>query len=66
MMSLAQQIHEFVEQMPEKSQALVLELVKTMLSSDDVITDEDAADIRQARSEFARGDFFRHEDVNWN
>ena len=65
-MSLAKQINSFVEQMPEKNQAILLELVKTMISPDDVLTDEDVADIKQARAEFARGEYVRHEDINWN
>jgi hypothetical protein len=65
-MSLAQQINNFIEQMPEKNQELVLELVKTMVSPDDIITEEDAADIMQARVDFARGEYVRHEDINWN
>ncbi|MCL1808027.1 MAG: hypothetical protein FWG31_10050 [Oscillospiraceae bacterium] len=65
-MSLANQINTFVEQMPEKNQALVLELVKTMVSPDDILTDEDIADIKQARAEFSRGEYVRHEDINWN
>ena len=65
-MSVAQQISTIVEQMPEKNQVLVLELVKTMISPDDILTDEDIADIKQARAEFARGEFTRHEDIDWN
>ena len=65
-MSLAQQINLFVEQMPEKNQFLVLELVKTMISPDDVLTDEDIADIEQARLEFACGEYVRHEDISWD
>ena len=65
-MSLANQINTFVEQMPKENQALVLELVKTMVSPDDVLTDGDIADIKKARAEFARGEFVRHEDINWN
>ncbi|MDR1748957.1 MAG: hypothetical protein LBR47_07840 [Spirochaetaceae bacterium] len=65
-MSLAQQINLIVEQMPEKKQILLLELVKTMVSPDDILSDEDITDIEQARAEFARGEFVRHEDINWN
>ncbi len=53
-MSVAEQINVIVEQMPAKNQKLVLELVKTMVSPDDILTDEDIADIEQARAEFAR------------
>ena len=65
-MTMAQQISTIVEQLPERNQALVLELVKTMVSSNDILTDEDIADIKQARAEFERGEFVRHEDINWN
>ncbi len=65
-MSLAQEITSIVEQMPEKKQAVLLELVKTMVSPDDILSDEDIADIEQARDEFSRGEFVRHEDIDWN
>ena len=64
-MTLAQQINVIVEQLPEKNQAILLNLVKTMISPDDVLTDEDIADIEEARAAFALGDFVRHEDINW-
>ena len=65
-MSLAQQINTIIEQMPEKKQAIILELVKTMVPSDDILTDEDIEDIKLARAAFARGEFVRHEDVDWS
>jgi len=37
-----------------------------MISSDDVLSDEDIADIPKAREEFARGDYVRFEDVDWS
>ena len=64
-MTLAQQINVIVEQMPEKNQELVLDLVKTMLSPDDILSAEDIKDIENARAAFARGDYIRHEDINW-
>ena len=65
-MSLAEQINAIIEQLPEKNQKLVFELVKTMVSPDDILSNEDIADIRQARVEYARGETIRFEDVNWN
>jgi len=65
-MSLAKQINIIVEQMPEKKQILILELLKTMISPDDILTDEDIADIKQARTEFARNEYVKHEDINWD
>ena len=37
-----------------------------MLSPDDILTKEDIADIEQARAEFARGEYVRHKEINWN
>ena len=65
-MSLSQQISLIVEQMPEKKQELVLELVKTMVSPDDILTDEDIADIKEAHAEYSRGETIGHNNINWN
>jgi len=65
-MSLVQQINEIVEQMPKKKQVILFELVKTMVDEDDILSAEDIADIYAARAEFARGEFVRHEDINWD
>jgi hypothetical protein len=51
--------------MSEKNQILVLELLKIMASPDDILTDEDIADIKEARAEFARGEYVRHNDIDW-
>lgn len=34
--------------------------------SDDILSMEDVADIKQARAEFSCGEFIKHEDINWN
>jgi len=65
-MSLSQQISVIVEQMPEKNQMIILELLKSMVSPDDYLSEEDIEDIKQARIEFARGECVRHEDINWD
>jgi len=44
-MSLANQISLFVEQLPERNQIILLELVKAIISPDDVLSEEDIADI---------------------
>ena len=36
------------------------------LKSDDTLTDEDIADIEQARAEFARGEAITASVINWN
>ena len=65
-MSLAKEIGAIVEQMPEKKQVLVFELVKTIMSPDDYLSDEDVVDILQARAEFNRDEHVRHEDIDWD
>jgi len=65
-MSLANQISLFVEQLPERNQIILLELVKAMISPDDLLSDEDIADIEQARAEYARGESVPHNAINWN
>ena len=64
-MSISSQISLFVEQMPEKSQAILLELVKTMISSDDVLADDDISDIEIARKEYENGETIPYSAVNW-
>ena len=39
---------------------------KTMISPDDILTDEDIADIEQARVEFARGEAIPVNAINWD
>jgi len=33
---------------------------------DDYLTDEDLDNIRKSREEYARGEFVRHEDIDWD
>jgi len=65
-MSIASQINLFVEQMSEKNQEVLLELVKVMLSTDDILTDEDIADIKQARLDYANGEAVPHSAIIWD
>ena len=65
-MSITEQINIIVEQLPEKRQSLILELIKAMISPDDILTDEDIADIEQARAEFERGEAIPASIINWD
>ena len=58
-------IAELINCLPEQELLLVLEIVKRFIP-DDVATPEDLADIKAANEEFARGEYVRHEDINWN
>jgi len=37
-----------------------------MESHDDILSAEDIADIQQAREEFSRSEFVKHEEINWD
>lgn len=42
-----------------------MDTAKTVHVDDDILTDEDIADIQQARKEFARGEYVRHDEIDW-
>ena len=56
------QITDAVELLPEKEQSLIYELIIRLLP-DDIATKEDIEDIKQARSEYARGETIRLENI---
>jgi KaiC/GvpD/RAD55 family RecA-like ATPase len=39
------------------------EEIPTMVDPVDILNDEDIADIKQARAEYARGEYYTHEEV---
>ena len=65
MSPVANQITEMVNMLPESEQLLVFEIVKRFIP-DDVATPEDLADIKRANAEFSRGEYVRHEDIDWD
>jgi len=48
----------------EPEQMLLLEIAKRFIP-DDVATMEDIWDIKKADEEFARGEYFTDDDINW-
>ena len=65
-MSTIEKISQVAAQLPEKNQLLVLQLMRTMIHPDDYLSEEDEAAIEKARAEIARGEFIRHEDIDWD
>ena len=59
------QLVNLIDCLPDQEQLLVLEIVRRFIP-DDVATPEDLEDIKEANEEFARGEYVRHEDINWN
>ena len=59
------QLVDMIDCMPEQEQILLLEIAKRFIP-DDIATSDDIEAIKKADEEFARGEFIRHEDINWN
>jgi len=64
-MTVVNKISNIVERMPRQKQDVLLALVE-LLVDDDFLTDEDLVDIKVSREEYARGEFVRHEDIDWD
>ena len=65
-MSVVARITEMVEQLSERKQNILLALVGAMIDPDDYLTEEDLDAIKISREEYARGEFVRHEDIDWD
>ena len=65
-MSILEKIDYAARQLPEKNQILILELIYSMIHPDDYLSEEDEFDLEKARAEIARGEFVRHEDIDWD
>ena len=59
------QLVDMIDCMPEQEQILLFEIAKRFIP-DDIATSDDIEAIKKADEEFARGEFIRHEDINWN
>ena len=70
MSPIVQQITEMVVMLPEKEQDLAFELIKRLVLAWDPdytkVTAAEAEALTVANKEFERGEYFRHEDINWN
>ncbi|MCL2079918.1 MAG: hypothetical protein FWH17_08790 [Oscillospiraceae bacterium] len=57
-------IAKLYEQLGEREQSIIAELIWRLLP-DDVATPADLAAIAKSQEEYDRGEFIRHEDINW-
>lgn len=60
-----QHVAEMYEQLSEREQALIAELIARLLP-DDVATPDDLIAIAKSQAEYERGDTVRMEDINWD
>ena len=65
MSPVKEQIISMIDCLEEQEQLLVLEILKRFIP-DDIATPDDLEAIRIADEEFARGEFIRHEDIDWD
>jgi len=70
MSAMAKQITDMVDMLPAQEQSLAFELIKRLVLAWDPdfikVTPAEAMELEAADAEFARGEFVRHEDINWN
>ena len=64
------QIKEMFELLPEQEQDLAFEIIKRLVLAWDPdytkLTPAERARLEAAELEFQRGEYVRHEDINWN
>jgi len=69
-MPVSEQVAQYVEMLPDNEQLFALEFVKRLVLAWDPdftkVTPHEAAQIEQARLEYARGETIPHEAINWN
>ena len=65
MQQSTQHIAKMYEQLSEREQTLITELIACLLP-DDVATPEDITAIAKSQAEYKRGNIVRMEDIDWN
>ena len=65
MSAVKTQLVNLIDCLPEQEQLLIYEIVKRFIP-DDVATPADLAAIAKANAEFERGEYVRHEDIDWD
>ncbi|MCL1935287.1 MAG: hypothetical protein FWF57_02790 [Defluviitaleaceae bacterium] len=67
---LAQEIAEMVDMLPQEEQVFAKEIIKKLVIAWDPdftkLTPQEEKELQQAREEFARGEYVRHEDIDWD
>ena len=70
MSELAIRIARMIDMLPKAEQALAYEMLKRIVLAWDPdftkVTPEEAAEIRQAEEEHARGEFVRDDEIDWD
>ena len=65
MSATAQNIAQMYDQLSEREQSIIAELISRLLP-DDVATPADLAAIAESQKDYERGETVSHNDVNWD
>ena len=65
MSPVREQLNAMIDNLNERDQTLLLEIVSRFLP-DDVATPQDMEDIAQARREYESGETVSHDAINWD
>lgn len=70
MSNKAEQVANMVDMLPDSEQLFALEFVKRLVLAWDPdftkVTPAEAAALRQAEEEFARGEYVTEDEINWD
>jgi len=64
MTSQQQALINLVKQIPDEDSDLLFDILSRFVP-DDTASHQDLVDIQRARSEYAKGEYVDHEDVEW-
>ena len=65
MSATAQSIAQMYDQLSEREQSIIAELISRLLP-DDVATPADLTAIAESQRDYERGDTVSHDDINWD
>ena len=65
MSPIREQLNAMIDNLTERDQTLLLEIVCRFLP-DDIATPQDLEDITTARREYQSGETVSHEEINWD
>jgi len=65
MSATAQSIAQMYDQLSEREQSIIAELISRLLP-DDVATSADLTAIAESQRDYERGETISHDDINWD
>lgn len=70
MSNTAQQVANMVDMLPENDQQLAFELIKKLVLAWDPdytkVTPQEAKELEEAENNLKNGEYYSHDDINWD